>query len=59
MYDKMANKYVPTISGLGMHVEVRDPDDKVIMSRVRSCTSASYLNVVLCTSSSKWQNGIG
>lgn len=33
--DKVKNEYVPTSSGLGMHVEVRDPDDKIILSRVR------------------------
>ena len=37
MFDKVANKYVPTVAGLGMHVEVRDPDEKVVMSRVRLC----------------------
>ena len=35
MYDKVRNAYVPTLTGLGMHVEVRDPEDKVLMSRVR------------------------
>lgn len=34
MFDKGQNKYVPTVAGLGMHVEVRDPEDKTIMSRV-------------------------
>ena len=35
MFDKVQNQYVPTMSGLGMHVEVKDPEDKAIMSRVR------------------------
>ena len=35
MFDKVRNEYVPTIGGLGMHVEVRDPEIKVVMSRVR------------------------
>ena len=40
VYDKIQNKFMPTTSGLGMHVEVRDPDDRVVMSRVRSkCTT--------------------
>ena len=52
MFDKMQNKYVPTVSGLGMHVEVRDPDDKVIMSRVRiinchGCCHPGHLDVHL------------
>jgi len=28
--------YVPTRGGLGMHVEIRDPDDSMIISRVRT-----------------------
>ena len=35
MFDRQQNKYVPTIAGLGMLVEIRDPDDKVVISRVR------------------------
>ena len=34
IFDKIQNKYVATVSGLGMHVEVLDPDDKAILSRV-------------------------
>ena len=34
MYDKVRQEYVPTMTGLGMHVEVRDPVDKQLMSRV-------------------------
>jgi hypothetical protein len=33
IFDRESNKFVPSISGLGMHVEVRDPDDKTLMSR--------------------------
>jgi len=35
IFDRESNKFIPSISGLGMHVEVRDPDDKTLMSRVR------------------------
>ncbi|KAJ8934984.1 hypothetical protein NQ318_014151 [Aromia moschata] len=28
--------YMPSSTGIGMHVEVRDPDDKIILSRVYS-----------------------
>ncbi len=35
MYDRVRNEYVPTITGLGTHVEVRDPEMKVVLSRVR------------------------
>ncbi|XP_060072861.1 transmembrane emp24 domain-containing protein eca-like [Ylistrum balloti] len=31
--DNNINDYVPTVYGLGMHVEIRDPEDKVVMSR--------------------------
>lgn len=35
IFDKNINDFVPTVYGLGMHVEIRDPDDKIILSRVR------------------------
>jgi len=35
-FDKDKRAYMPTSGGLGMHVEVRDPDDKTLMSRVSS-----------------------
>ena len=35
LFDKQQNTYVPTMTGLGMHVDVRDPEDKMILSRVR------------------------
>jgi len=34
VFDKDKRSYTPTTGGLGMHVEVRDPDDKTLMSRV-------------------------
>uniref|UniRef100_A0A3Q3Q338 GOLD domain-containing protein n=1 Tax=Monopterus albus TaxID=43700 RepID=A0A3Q3Q338_MONAL len=33
LYDKQAEEYLPATQGLGMFVEVKDPDDKVILSR--------------------------
>ncbi|XP_061177842.1 transmembrane emp24 domain-containing protein eca-like isoform X2 [Saccostrea echinata] len=33
MFDRNVNDYVPTVYGLGMHVEVTDPEDKTVMSR--------------------------
>jgi len=39
VFDKDRRTYVPTPGGLGMHVEVRDPDEKTIMSRVSHITS--------------------
>uniref|UniRef100_A0A4W6G4M8 Transmembrane p24 trafficking protein 9 n=1 Tax=Lates calcarifer TaxID=8187 RepID=A0A4W6G4M8_LATCA len=33
LYDKQREEYLPATQGLGMFVEVKDPDDKVILSR--------------------------
>ncbi|GCC17488.1 transmembrane emp24 domain-containing protein 9-like [Chiloscyllium punctatum] len=33
MYDKQREEYLPSPPGLGMFVEVKDPDEKVILSR--------------------------
>ena len=35
MFDSGKNRFVPTQYGLGMHVDIRDPDDRIILSRVR------------------------
>jgi hypothetical protein len=34
LFDKNSNDYVPSSNGIGMHVEVKDPDQKMIMSKV-------------------------
>jgi len=34
MFDSGKNRFVPTQYGLGMHVDIRDPDDRIILSRV-------------------------
>lgn len=34
VFDKNTNNYVPSVPGWGMHVEIQDPDDKVVLSRV-------------------------
>ena len=40
---------MPTGGGLGMHVEVRDPDDKTLMSRVSTlCCIFTYLFYFRC-----------
>ncbi|KAG5865372.1 hypothetical protein JTB14_010010 [Gonioctena quinquepunctata] len=36
LYDPRSGGFMPSSSGIGMHVEVRDPDDKIILSRVYS-----------------------
>lgn len=34
MFDEQKNAFVPTLVGLGMLVQVKDPDDKELLSRV-------------------------
>lgn len=36
VFDSNTNNYVPSVPGWGMHVEIQDTDDKVILSRVSS-----------------------
>ncbi|XP_030625756.1 transmembrane emp24 domain-containing protein 4 isoform X2 [Chanos chanos] len=33
LWDKQTNSYLPSTPGLGMHVEIKDPDTKIILSR--------------------------
>lgn len=40
--DKNINDYVPTVYGLGMHVETHDPDDKIVLSRVSKRVCSGY-----------------
>lgn len=42
MFDRLQNKYIPTLAGLGMHVRVHDPDEKIVMSRVRLFETLMY-----------------
>ena len=37
LYDPRTGGFMPSSPGLGMHVEIRDPDDKVLLSRVSVC----------------------
>ena len=34
IFDKDANDYLPTPHGIGMHVEVKDPEQKIVLSKV-------------------------
>lgn len=34
IFNKDTNDYVPTPHGIGMHVEVKDPEQKVLLSKV-------------------------
>ncbi|KAF7278281.1 hypothetical protein GWI33_008634 [Rhynchophorus ferrugineus] len=36
LYDPRTGGFMPSSPGIGMHVEIRDPDDKTILSRVYS-----------------------
>lgn len=36
LHDPRSGGFMPSSPGIGMHVEVKDPDDKVILSRVYS-----------------------
>ncbi|RXN05374.1 transmembrane emp24 domain-containing 4-like protein [Labeo rohita] len=33
LWDKQAGSFLPSTPGLGMHVEIKDPDTKIILSR--------------------------
>ena len=34
LYDPRSGGFMPSSPGIGMHVEVKDPDSKIILSRV-------------------------
>lgn len=65
LYDPRSNGFMPSSHGIGMHVEVRDPDDKTILSRVYSSegrisfTSQTPGEHVIClySNSTAWFSG--
>ncbi|XP_074094415.1 transmembrane p24 trafficking protein eclair [Cotesia typhae] len=65
LFDPRSGGYMPSSPGIGMHVEVRDPDDKVILSRVYSSegrisfTSQTPGEHVIClySNSTAWFSG--
>jgi len=65
LYDPRTNGFAPSSPEIGMHMEIRDPDDKIIMSKVYSSegkftfTSHTPGEHVLClyTNSTKWFSG--
>jgi len=65
LYDPRTNGFAPSSPEIGMHVEVRDPDDKIIMSKAYSSegrftfTSHAPGEHVIClyTNSTKWFSG--
>ncbi|XP_075146515.1 transmembrane p24 trafficking protein eclair [Haematobia irritans] len=65
LYDPRSNGFMPSSPGIGMHVEVRDSDDKIILSRVYSSegrisfTSHTPGEHVICmySNSTSWFSG--
>jgi len=65
LYDPRSGGFMPSSPGIGMHVEVRDPDDKTILSRVYSSegrisfTSHTPGEHVICmySNSTAWFSG--
>ncbi|XP_065352901.1 transmembrane emp24 domain-containing protein eca [Cloeon dipterum] len=65
LYDPRTGGFMPSSPGIGMHVEVKDPEDKTILSRVYSSegrftfTSHTPGEHVIClySNSTKWFSG--
>ena len=65
LYDSRTNGFAPSSPEIGMHVEIRDPDDKIILSKVYSSegkfTFTSHLPgehvICLYSNSTKWFSG--
>jgi len=65
LYDPRTNGFAPSSPEIGMHVEIRDPDDKIILSKVYSSegkftfTSHNPGEHVIClySNSTKWFSG--
>ncbi|CAF4504102.1 unnamed protein product, partial [Rotaria magnacalcarata] len=34
LFDANSNTYLPSTPGIGMHVEVKDPDEKIVLSKL-------------------------
>src|SRR6218665_2268544 len=65
LFDPNTGGFMPSGQGIGMHVEIRDPEDKVILSKVYSAegkftfTSHSPGEHVIClySNSTRWFAG--
>ena len=65
LFDPRSGGFMPSSPGIGMHVEVRDPDDKTILSRVYSSegrlsfTSHTHGEHIIClySNSTAWFSG--
>ena len=45
LYDPRTNGFAPSSPEIGMHVEIRDPEDKIILSKVRVVCAVSRVYV--------------
>ncbi|XP_043266372.1 transmembrane emp24 domain-containing protein eca [Venturia canescens] len=65
LYDPRSGGFMPSSPGIGMHVEVQDPDEKIILSRVYSSegrisfTSQLHGEHIIClfSNSTAWFSG--
>lgn len=65
LYDPKSGGFMQTTPGIGMHVEVRDPNDRILLSRVYSLegmisfTSSTPGEHVICmySNSTSWFSG--
>lgn len=64
-FDERTNSYMPSAPGIGMHVEVKDPDEKIVLSKLYTSegrftfTSHTPGEHVIClfSNSSAWFGG--
>ena len=65
LFDPNSNSYMPSTPGIGMHVEVKDPDEKIVLSKLYTSegrftfTSHSPGEHVIClySNSTAWFGG--
>jgi hypothetical protein len=65
LFDATSNTYLPSTPGIGMHVEVKDPDEKIVLSKLYtsegrfSFTSHSPGEHIIClySNSTAWFGG--
>jgi hypothetical protein len=46
IFDKESNQYLPTSPGIGMHVEVKDPEQNVVLSKVIHLTTITFISLL-------------
>ena len=47
LYDYNVKDYLPSAPGMGMYVEVKDPEDQVVLSRVSPRKGKSIIDNIL------------